>query len=126
MKTIIKKYLKSIKKLFPIYGKKEKQYIKILQPRLLEYAAEKETLSYEDLIEEFGTPSHVISEYFSEVDDQYLFRHLRIRGYVKKFLIFVLVAFLAFNGYCYYWAYQDYLNAQDQHIMYKEIVIEED
>ncbi|OUO24344.1 DUF6120 family protein [Eubacterium sp. An3] len=126
MKTIIKKYLKSIKKLFPIYGKKEKQYIKILQPRLLEYAAEKETLSYEDLIEEFGTPSHVISGYFSEVDDEYLFRHLKIRGYVKKFLIFVLVAFLAFNGYCYYWAYQDYLNAQDQHIMYKEIVIEED
>lgn len=126
MKTIVKKYLKSIKKLFPIYGQKEKQYIKLLQPRLLEYAIEKEKLSYEDLIEEFGTPSHVISEYFSEVDDEYLFRHLRIRGYAKKFLIFVLVVFLTFNGYCYYWAYQDYLNAQDQHIMYKEIVIEED
>ncbi|OUO24846.1 hypothetical protein B5F87_18985 [Eubacterium sp. An3] len=83
-------------------------------------------MSYEDLIEEFGTPSHVISEYFSEVDEQYLFRQLRIRGYIKKFLVFVLVAFLAFNGYCYFWAYQDYLNAQDEHIMYKEIIIEED
>lgn len=126
MKTTVKKYLNSIKKLFPIYGKKEKQYIQNLQTPLLEYAIEKEGVSYEDLIEEFGTPSHVISEYFSEVDEQYLFRQLRIRGYIKKFLVFVLVAFLAFNGYCYFWAYQDYLNAQDEHIMYKEIIIEED
>ena len=96
------------------------------QTPLQEYAEEKEDLSYEELTEEFGTPSHVISEYFSEVDEEYLFRQLRIRGYVKKFLIFVVIAFLAFNGYCYYWAYQDYLNAQDQHIMYEEIIIEED
>lgn len=125
MKDITQKYLKSVKKLFPIYGKKERQYIKNLQTPLQEYAEEKEDLSYKDLTEEFGTPSHVISEYFSEVDEKYLFRQLRIRGYVKKFLIFVVIAFLAFNGYCYYWAYQDYLNAQDQHIMYKEIIIEE-
>ena len=126
MKDITQKYLKSVKKLFPIYGKKERQYIKNLQTPLQEYAEEKEDLSYEELTEEFGTPSHVISEYFSEVDDEYLFRQLRVRGYVKKFLIFVLVAFLAFNGYCYYWAYQDYLNAQDQHITYIETIIEED
>lgn len=126
MKTTIKKYLKSIKKLFPIYGEKEKLYIQNLQTPLLEYASEKEELSYEDLAEEFGTPSHVVSEYFSEVDEEYLFRQLRIKGYVKTFLVFVLVAFLAFNGYCCYWAYQDYLNAQNQHIIYKEISIEED
>ena len=125
MKDITQKYLKSVKKLFPIYGKMERQYIKNLQTPLQEYAEEKEDLSYEELTEEFGTPYHVISEYFSEVDEEYLFRQLRIRGYVKKFLIFVVIAFLAFNGYCYYWAYQDYLNAQDQHIMYKEIIIEE-
>ena len=90
VKDITQKYLKSVKKLFPIYGKKERQYIKNLQTPLQEYAEEKEDLSYEELTEEFGTPSHVISEYFSEVDDEYLFWQLRVRGYVKKFLIFVV------------------------------------
>lgn len=65
MKDITQKYLKSVKKLFPIYGKMERQYIKNLQTPLQEYAEEKEDLSYEELTEEFGTPSHVISEYFS-------------------------------------------------------------
>lgn len=56
MKDITQKYLKSVKKLFPIYGKKERQYIKNLQTPLQEYAEEKEDLSYEELTEEFGTP----------------------------------------------------------------------
>lgn len=126
MKDITQKYLKSVKKLFPIYGKKERQYIKNLQTPLQEYAEEKEDLSYEELTEEFGTPPHVISEYFSEVDDEYLFRQLRIRGYVKKFLIFVLVAFVILIGYRYYLAYQNYENAMEEHIIYEETIIEED
>lgn len=126
MKDITQEYLKSLKKLFPIYGKKERQYIKNLQTPLQEYAEEKEDLSYEELTEEFGTPSHVISEYFSEVDDEYLFRQLRIRGYVKKFLIFVLVAFVILIGYRYYLAYQNYENAMEEHIIYEETIIEED
>ena len=126
MKDITQKYLKSLKKLFPIYGKKERQYIRNLQTPLQEYAEEKEDLSYEELTEEFGTPSHVISEYFSEVDDEYLFRQLRIRGYVKKFLIFVLVAFVILIGYRYYLAYQNYENAMEEHIIYEETIIEED
>lgn len=126
MKDITQKYLKSVKKLFPIYGKKERQYIRNLQTPLQEYAEEKEDLSYEELTEEFGTPSHVISEYFSEVDDEYLFRQLRIRGYVKKFLIFVLVAFVILIGYRYYLAYQNYENAMEEHIIYEETIIEED
>lgn len=126
MKDITQKYLKSVKKLFPIYGKKERQYIKNLQTPMQEYAEEKEDLSYEELTEEFGTPSHVISEYFSEVDDEYLFRQLRIRGYVKKFLIFVLVAFVILIGYRYYLAYQNYENAMEEHIIYEETIIEED
>lgn len=126
MKDITQEYLKSLKKLFPIYGKKERQYIKNLQTPLQEYAEEKEDLSYEELTEEFGTPSHVISEYFSEVDDEYLFRQLRVRGYVKKFLIFVLVAFVILIGYRYYLAYQNYENAMEEHIIYEETIIEED
>lgn len=125
MKDITQKYLKSVKKLFSIYGKKERQYIKNLQTPLQEYAEEKEGLSYEELTEEFGTPPHVISEYFSEVDDEYLFRQLRIRGYVKKFLIFVLVAFVILIGYRYYLAYQNYENAMEEHIIYEETIIEE-
>ncbi|OUQ61083.1 hypothetical protein B5E53_18675 [Eubacterium sp. An11] len=126
MKDITQKYLKSVKKLFPIYGKKERQYIKNLQTPLQEYAEEKEDLSYEELTEEFGTPSHVISEYFSEVDDEYLFWQLRVRGYVKKFLIFVVIALFMLIGYRYYLAYQNYENAMEEHMIYEETYIEED
>lgn len=126
VKDITQKYLKSVKKLFPIYGKKERQYIKNLQTPLQEYAEEKEDVSYENLTEEFGTPSHVISEYFSEVDDEYLFRQLRVRGYVKKFLIFVVIALFMLIGYRYYLAYQNYENAMEEHMIYEETYIEED
>ena len=126
VKDITQKYLKSVKKLFPIYGKMERQYIKNLQTPLQEYAEEKEDMSYENLTEEFGTPSHVISEYFSEVDDEYLFRQLRVRGYVKKFLIFVVIALFMLIGYRCYLAYQNYENAMEEHIIYEETYIEED
>lgn len=72
------------------------------------------------LIAEFDSPLHVISEYFSEMDEAYLFHHLRIKKYVSSFLIFLIVAFILFDDFCYYLAYGDYRNAQGIDVIYEK------
>lgn len=122
----VKVYIRAVKKLFPLYGKQERIYVKNLRDALLEFAEEKEELCYEDLSEEFGSPSHVISEYFSEIDEERLFRQLRYRKYAKILLAGALTVVLIYNGYAFYRAYQNYLEAQDEQIYYEEVIIEED
>lgn len=113
-------YIKSVKKLLPFYGAKEKEYIRRLRMQLAEYAQGREDVSYDTLIAEFGSPSHVTSEYFAEMDEAYLFRHLRIRKYVRGFLIFLLVSFVLLESFRYYLAYCDYRNGQEIDVIYEE------
>lgn len=123
MSKVVKEYIKSVKVLFPIHGKLEKQYLKELEMHIMEFSGEKDTLCYDDIAAEFGAPSSVISDYFSEINESYLFHHLKIKKYIRSCLTFILASVILFNGYCYYLAYCDYQQAQKEHIAYEETVI---
>ena len=68
----------------------------------------------------------MVSEYFSEIEEEYLFKHLEQKKYVKRVMLLLVIVVLVINGYYYHKAYNDYINLKDSNIKYETIIIEEE
>lgn len=125
-KDITKQYLRCIKECFPIYGKREKYYVKQLETHINEFLDFNPNTSQEELFARFGSPTTIVSDYFSELDENYLFQNLKKKrywGYIAK-LITLLSLLLFF--WCAFLVYLDYSDSQDQHIAYETTTIIEE
>lgn len=92
MNKICKEYIREVKSFFPIKGKSERAYIKKLRSNLEEFCQETDTVTKQDLYENYGKPHEVINDYFSSVDIEYISRKIRISKYVKTLVICLIVA----------------------------------
>lgn len=123
--SVVRKYINNIKSTFPIYGKKEKNYIHNLEISLMGFAKKNPSLTIEDLHSEFGTPPVIIAGYLSSIEEDYLFRKLKIRDFIKKCLAAILIVAFILEGYALCRAYHDYLNSLDANIAIEEVILEE-
>ena len=62
----MKKYLKEIKSKFPYIGKKEKLYLENFENSLIN--SELTQLTYDELVEHFGEPTEIATQYFMDID----------------------------------------------------------
>ena len=86
-----KRYLNNLRRLFPIYGKNERQFIKGIENEIKGL----DDYSYENIVEEIGEPTDIISTYYQEVDTQYLLKKLNYKKLIKLCCIIITVAILA-------------------------------
>ena len=70
-KDIIEKYYKEIVSKFKFKGKREKEFLRELHKHILEYENQ-DNLTYDDLVENFGTPDEVYDSYLDSLDANYL------------------------------------------------------
>jgi hypothetical protein len=70
-----KRFFKEVKKQFPFYGKREKEYLKQFQTEIDAYLEEFPDSSYEAMLEAIGTPKDVVENYFQNVEDRYQLSH---------------------------------------------------
>lgn len=122
----MEKYLKNCKRLFPVYGKHERQYLKRLKSHIQEYQSENENCTYDDLAEQFGSPTEIVSSYYRSTDNNDLLKKVNFVRYVRILMVVVISAIILFLGYKSYALYQDYLQEKEASILYEEIIIEED
>lgn len=116
------RYYKDIKKVFPINGKKEKNYLKNIKEQIGEY----ENISYSDLENEFGTPIEVAKSYYDTIDSHYLIKKINVKRYVNLISITVLILITLYLGYRAYVlnrAYNDFKTGIPTDI--EEIIMEE-
>ena len=66
---MIKKYLRNCKRLFPVYGKRERQFIKRLRDRIQEHIDSSPNLTYEELLEQFGSHFVLLYKSYRDVQD---------------------------------------------------------
>lgn len=96
--NLTKQYLRCLKACFPICGKQERKYLKKMESHLNEYIDFHPDATYESLVSEFGSPTAVVSEYFSNLEEEYLLRKLtvghRIRLLISIFITLVVFYFL--------------------------------
>lgn len=119
----MEKYLKNCKKLFPIYGKDERQYIERLESHIREYQTEHENCTYEDLVTQFGSPTEVVSSYYRSTNYHDLLKKVNFVRRTRIFIVIIISAVIIFLGYKSYELYQDYLRAKDESTIYVEDVI---
>lgn len=80
--------------------------------------------SIEDVIENFGVPGEIVSDYLSELDIEDLCRQISIRRRMKQVISAILILCVIASGLNAWWAYETYLEAKDQIITEEVIVIE--
>lgn len=119
----MEKYLKNCKKLFPIYGKDERQYIERLENHIREYQTEHENCTYEDLVTQFGSPTEVVSSYYRSTNYHDLLKKINFVRRTRIFIVTIISAVIMFLGYKSYELYQEYLRAKDESTIYVEDVI---
>ena len=91
MNKLCKEYIKEVKAMFPVKGKKEQKYIKQLSEDIEDYCEEDNATTKEELYENYGNPVDVVVEYFSATGVSYVIKRLKISKYIKS-LIAVLIA----------------------------------
>lgn len=123
---MIKKYLRNCKRLFPVYGKRERQFIKRLRDRIQEHIDSSPNLTYEELLEQFGSPKDIVIEYYNTVDDDYLLRKTNLVKYLKIVLFSALAIVLIYYGTHFVLLYKSYQDVQDSIIIHEETIIEDD
>ncbi|BFK21897.1 MULTISPECIES: DUF6120 family protein [Bacillota] len=124
MNKEMKRYLKDIKLLLPIFGKEEKKYYQQLKKHIIKTFNNQ--TSYSEIVEEVGEPYEVVQAYYEEVGiKQFMFR-LRLQKYIHYISIVIIATTIVLGLFRIYYLsslYEEVKNAQP--ITVEEIIQEE-
>lgn len=116
-------YLNDVWTLFPLHGKKEKEYLSFFKKRIEEEITPE--TNYSELSEMFGNPQEIVSSFYAEVDFDYIINRMKIRNLIKKTIICLNIAFLVIVVWFMTLLYKSYESSQQDIIKYEEEIIEE-
>lgn len=117
MNKNVRQYIKNCRRVFPFFGKKEKQFFYRLKCGVLTYCDSTNLTSYEDIEKEFGTPKDIIESYIKSCDNKYVLKKMQIAAFLKKTLIFFLILITLISIFELYSIYE---------IMNQKIITEEE
>lgn len=121
---MIRKYIRRCKQLFPVYGKYERQFLKRLQQEVNEHITQNPNLTYEELVNQFGSPKDIVVGYYDTIDDAYLLKKLNFVKTIRRFSLVIVMLVVLFIGYRSYMIYQIWLEAQEPITLYEDTTIE--
>ena len=121
----IKRYLKEIKNLLPVYGRKEKAFVMMIKTSILETYGTESTVGYDMICSEFGSPKEIVISYFAEVDDDELYKRVRFSKMIKIAAIFIVLIVAATAVFKSILLYDSYKKSVDAIITQEVTVIEE-
>lgn len=124
MNRIAKQFTKNAKAFFPIYSRKEKEYIKNLELNIEDYCDDNQIDSLYDLYQKYGNPSDVAHSYFSTCSSEYILKQLKLAKTIKYFIALIIAAiFVALSSYCVK-LYSEYQIFAEEQTFYEETIIE--
>lgn len=121
----IKRYLKEIKNLLPVYGKKEKAFVMMIKTSILETYVTESTVGYDMICSEFGKPKDIVINYFAEVDDEELYKRIRFSSIVKTAAVCIVAIVVAVAVFKSALIYDSYKKSVDAIITQEVTVIEQ-
>ena len=89
----IRKYYLLIKILFPKINFSEGKFLHELKLSLIELEADNHNLTYEDIVNTFGSPETLVSDYISNQDPDYIIQCIKKKK-KKKTIISVIILVL--------------------------------
>ena len=121
----IKRYLKEIKNLLPVYGRKEKAFVMMIKTSILETYGTESTVGYDMICSEFGSPKEIVISYFAEVDDDELYKRVRFSRVVKIAAVCIVAIVAAAAVFELILLYDSYKKSVDAIITQEVTVIEQ-
>lgn len=115
------KYIKDCKKLFPFYTKKEKEFLRKLASTI-ESSPE---ISYEILVEQYGSPKDIMLAYFQDCDDDYVIKQSNIKQTIKKVSVCLITVLIIGISILAYFEYQTVQEFKERNYIIFEETIEE-
>lgn len=90
----IRKYYLLIKALFPRINFSEGKFLHELKLSLIELEADNHNLTYEDIVNTFGSPETLVSDYISNQDPDYIIQCIKKKKIKKIFISAILLVLL--------------------------------
>lgn len=106
MDKICKAYVSQVKAILPVWGKKEKTFVKKLHDDLCDYCEDNNTTAIDELYKGFGTPQEIVFEYISLMEPKLISKRINTAKYIKILAISVITLtllatmFLGCYAYC--------------------------
>ena len=123
----VDKYIKAIKKEFPIYRKGEKRYLKMLRSSMYDYAVsfEGELITVSHLSEKFGSPKDCANTYIEYLGTDTVCHNMNGKKYGKYIFITALSVILGFAICISVMLYKEWQISRRSDIASTTIVIQE-
>ena len=124
MNKLCKEYIKEVKAMFPVKGKKERKYIKQLSKDLEDYCEESKATTKEELYENYGNPVDVVAEYFSAIGAPYVIKKIRISKYIKALIAVIIAVILVLSTVYGVVLWEEHKMIMREEMVFVETVIE--
>lgn len=125
MDKICKVYVSQVKAILPVWGKKEKAFVKKLHSDLCDYCEDNNVNTIEELYKGYGTPQEITFEYISLMEPDVISKRINTAKYIKFLVVSIisiaLIATLLLGVY----TYAEYRFLETAENVYIEHVIKE-
>ena len=112
--TDFKKNIKYVKRIIPIHSKDKREFILLLTQRIKEFSDDLERCTYQDIVNEFGTPNEVAGSYIENMESNELIKKLNRKKLLKYFLSTLLILITLLWGFKMYRLNQLYEEAKSE------------
>ena len=113
MSNDIKKYIKYVKKIIPIHSKDKKEFIQLLTQKIIEFSNEHDSCSYQDIVDEFGSPNEVAGSYIETLDSDEIIKKLNKKKIINIFISVIIILCISVWGFERYRINKLYQDARD-------------
>jgi hypothetical protein len=120
----ISRYLKQVKALIPIYGKRERSFLVELNTAIEDYIESSPSADIQQMHSHFGEPTKVASDYLSESDSDYLTRQIKRIRHIRIIVFILVVLIIAAFGVRMGLNYKNYSDARESYLSIKETIID--
>ena len=96
MTTEQKQYIKELRHFFPVYGSAERRFYTDIKGSITDYLESNPQALRDDLIREFGVPSQIVFDYFSNIESDQLLKKLKRSRYIRTACFAIVSAFCVF------------------------------
>ena len=103
-----------VKRIIPIHSKDKREFILLLTQRIKEFSDDLERCTYQDIVNEFGTPNEVAGSYIENMESNELIKKLNRKKLLKYFLSTLLILITLLWGFKMYRLNQLYEEAKSE------------
>lgn len=115
MDKICKAYVSQVRTMLPVWGKKEKAFIKKLREDLTDYCEENNIATIGELYKGYGKPQDVAFEYITIMEPEVISKRINTAKYIRVLVaVLIALAIIATSAFCAYLCIEYQSNARQE------------